>query len=192
MNSILQESVHSEEIKHIWALFQETDRKFQETDRELRKTAREADKRFQKLEKAIGDIAGKWGRFVEGMIVPGMIDLFEKRGIEIERLSQRVKVRKNGDEMEIDIMGVNGSYVVLVEVKSTLSPDDVKEFLEKLEKFRYFFPEYADRNVIGAVAGIVIDGGADKFAYRQGLFVIAQKGENVKILNDKKFRPKEF
>jgi len=38
----------------------------------------------------------------------------------------------------------------------------------------------------------VIDGGADKFAYRQGLFVIAQKGENVKILNDKKFIPKEF
>jgi hypothetical protein len=185
MSGILQGSVHSEEIKHIWALFQET-------DRELRKTAREADKRFQKLEKAIGDIAGKWGRFVEGMIVPGMVALFERRGIDIERLSQRVKVRKNGDEMEIDIMGVNGDYVVLVEVKSTLSPDDVTEFIEKLKKFRYFFPEYADRNVIGAVAGIVIDGGADKFAYRQGLFVIAQKGENVKFLNDRKFKPKEF
>jgi len=79
-----------------------------------------------------------------------------------------------------------------VEVKSTLSPDDVKEFLGKLKGFRGFFPEYAERKVIGAVAGIVMESGADKFAYRQGLFVIAQKGENITILNDSKFIPKEF
>ena len=32
--------------------------------------------------------------------------------------------------------------------------------------------------------------GADKFAYRQGLFVIGQTGETVKILNDKTFKPR--
>jgi len=31
---------------------------------------------------------------------------------------------------------------------------------------------------------------ADKFAYRQGFFVIGQTGETVRILNDKKFKPK--
>ena len=30
----------------------------------------------------------------------------------------------------------------------------------------------------------------DRFAYRQGLFVIGQTGETVKILNDKTFKPK--
>jgi hypothetical protein len=53
-------------------------------------------------------------------------------------------------------------------------------------------PEYADRKVIGAVAGIVIDEDADKFAYRNGLFVMAQSGEAVKILNDEQFRPKHW
>jgi len=66
------------------------------------------------------------------------------------------------------------------------------KYIEKLKDFRRFFPEYADRKVVGAVAGIVIEGGADRFAYRQGMFVIAQKGENVTILNDSKFTPKEF
>ncbi|MGE0082925.1 MAG: DUF3782 domain-containing protein [Desulfococcaceae bacterium] len=185
MREIPQESVHSEEIKQIWAMFHETSREMREGYKELRKLFKETDKR-------IGDLSSKWGRFVEGMVVPGMISLFEKRGIQIERISQRVRVRKQGGEMEIDVLGINGEYAVLVEVKSTLSPEDVNEFIEKLKKFKKFFPEYADRKIVGAVAGIVMESDADKFAYRQGLFVIAQKGGTVKIINDRKFTPKIF
>ncbi|MEZ4526990.1 MAG: hypothetical protein R2941_13825 [Desulfobacterales bacterium] len=199
MRNIPQDSVHAEEIRQIWAMFQETDKKFQETSREMRDGYREMREGYQELRKLfketdrrIGDLSSKWGRFVEGLVVPAMVSLFAKRGIEIERISQRVKVRKKGEEMEVDILGVNGEYAVPVEVKSTLSTDDVKEFIEKLGKFRQFFPEYADRKIVGAVAGIVMDGGADKFAYRQGLFVIAQKGDSVKIINDRKFKPKTF
>jgi len=175
-------------FERVWKMFQETDRKFQETDRKFQET----DRKFQETDKRIGEITGKWGRFVEGMVVPGMIAMFEKRGILIERLFQRVKVRKAARGTEIDILGISGEYAVPVEVKSTLGPDDVKEYIEKLKEFRSFFPEYADRKVVGAVAGIVMESGADRFAYRQGLFVIAQKGENVTILNDSRFIPKEF
>jgi len=206
MREIPQESLHSEEIKQIWAMFHETDRKFHETSREmsegyremregykeLRKLFKETDDRFKETDKRIGEITGKWGRFVEGLVVPGMISLFEKRGIQIERISQRVRVRKQGGEMEIDILGINGEYAVLVEVKSTLSPEDVKEFIEKVKKFKKFFPEYADRKTVGAVAGIVMESDADKFAYQQGLFVIAQKGDSVKIINSSRFKPKIF
>nr|NCQ71668.1 DUF3782 domain-containing protein [Microcystis aeruginosa W13-16]NCQ80640.1 DUF3782 domain-containing protein [Microcystis aeruginosa W13-15]NCQ86995.1 DUF3782 domain-containing protein [Microcystis aeruginosa W13-18]NCR15023.1 DUF3782 domain-containing protein [Microcystis aeruginosa SX13-11]NCR24393.1 DUF3782 domain-containing protein [Microcystis aeruginosa L111-01]NCR28785.1 DUF3782 domain-containing protein [Microcystis aeruginosa LE13-04]NCR45958.1 DUF3782 domain-containing protein [ len=41
-------------------------------------------------------------------------------------------------------------------------------------------------------AGIEIEEGADKYAYRQGLFVLAQRGENVAILNDTEFQPKTW
>jgi hypothetical protein len=40
------------------------------------------------------------------------------------------------------------------------------------------------------VAGIEIEEGADKYAYRQGLFVLAQSGESVAILNSADFQPK--
>jgi len=39
------------------------------------------------------------------------------------------------------------------------------------------------------VGGIAIDEESDKYAYKKGLFVIVESGENVKILNDKKFKP---
>ncbi len=64
--------------------------------------------------------------------------------------------------------------------------------MKQLPLFRNFFPEYGDRKVYGAVAGIVIDEGADRFAYKSGLFVIAQRGEMVEITNDEKFEPREW
>ena len=68
--------------------------------------------------------------------------------------------------------------------------DNVKELIHDLKEFRQFFPEYNQKDLYGAVAGIEIEEGADKYAYRQGLFVLAQAGESVAILNNDQFQPK--
>ena len=166
-------------IQEVWALFKETDKKIAEVS----KTAKLA---FD----SVTALTGKWGRFVEGLIAPGTISMFKERGIEVEKVYQRVKAHKDGKEIEIDILAINKEYAVLIEAKSTLGIEDVNEHIERLKAFKKFFPEYSDRKVIGAVAGIVIEEGADRFSYRQGLFVIGQTGETVKILNDKTFKPK--
>jgi hypothetical protein len=168
--------------------FEETSRRFEETDRQVKETSREV----KEICKRVDGLSSKWGRFVEGLLVPAVERLFKERGITVEKVSQRIKIHKNGDAMEIDIMVINREYVVLIEAKSTLSVENVNEHLEKLARFKSFFPEYADRKVIGAVAGIVIDEGADRYAYKSGLFVIGQSGETVKILNDKKFIPRSW
>ena len=41
----------------------------------------------------------------------------------------------------------------------------------------------------GAVAGIEIDEGVDRFAYQRGLFVIKQTGDTVMIANNSTFQP---
>jgi len=113
--------------------------------------------------------------------------MFKERGIEVEKVFQRVKAHKDGKEIEIDIL--NKEYAILIEAKSSLSISNVNEHIERLKAFKIFFPEYSDRKVVGAVAGITIEEDADKYAYRHGLFVIGQSGETVRILNDKQFRP---
>jgi len=116
--------------------------------------------------------------------------LFQERNIEVDKVYQRVRAHKNGRAMEIDLLVSNEEYAVLVEAKSTLGVDDVKDHLHRLEDFKSLFPEYRDKKIFGAVAGIVIEQGADRFAYRKGLFVLGQSGETVKILNDEQFEPK--
>jgi RecB family endonuclease NucS len=92
--------------------------------------------------------------------------------------------------MEIDILAVDETEVVLVECKSRLSKDDVNDFLEKLSRFKQAFPHYKNYQAYGAVAGIEIDEGVDRYAYKQGLFVIKPSGETVEIINDSGFEPK--
>ena len=197
-----QERSHSDEIREIWKLFRETDRKFEETDRKFEETDRMfklTDRKFEEsaeqikaTQKMVNDLTGKWGKFVEGLVAPGAIRMFRERGLNIERTSQRVIAQKGGENMEIDVLCVNDEDVLAIEVKSTLSVDDVKEHIERLRSFKRFFPEYQEKSVLGAVAGIVFEGGSDKFAYKQGLFVIGQTGETVHILNDERFTPRAW
>jgi hypothetical protein len=126
------------------------------------------------------------------MVGPAVVRLFQERGIDVTQTMSRLKSQRPGAAMEIDIVAVNGSELVAVECKSRLSKDDVNDFLTRLQRFKVAFPQFRDFRIYGAVAGIEIDQGIDAYAYRQGLFVIKQSGETVKIANDTQFQPVGF
>jgi hypothetical protein len=178
----------SQQIKELVASQKENARQFKETEQQFKET----DRKIRETHKQIGDLGGKWGRFVENMVSPACETLFLKRDIPVHQVSQRVKKRLDGKTLEVDVLVTNENHVLVVEVKSSLSVYDVKELIEDLTKFRQFFPEYAHKQLYGAVAGIEIEEGADKYAYRQGLFVLAQAGEAVTILNNEDFQPKSW
>ena len=175
-----------EDRQHFQELERRRDAESQKTEREIR----EVNKQIKEVSKQIGNLGGKWGRFVENMVAPACETLFLKRGIPVHQVSQRVKRRLNGQTLEIDVLVINEDHVLVVEVKSSLGVDNIKELMEDLSQFRLFFPEYSQKQLYGAVAGIEIEEGADKYAYRQGLFVLAQAGEAIAILNNLDFQPK--
>lgn len=75
--------------------------------------------------------------FVSEMVKPRIVKLFKDKGITIKTTSQNI-VGMLGDEnyYEIDLLLINSKIAVAVEVKSSLSVDDVKEHLERLEKIQ--------------------------------------------------------
>lgn len=174
----------------VYVGFKETDKKWQETDRKWQETIARLDKLSRDTDKKIGDLTGKWGQFVEGMVAPAVIRLFAERGIVVTDIARQFERQRGDDGIEIDIFAKNGEYVVLIEVKSTLGVDDVNEHLERMAKFARLFPEYHDLKAVGAVAGIIIPKNVARYAYQQGFFIIAQSGETVTLLNDQKFKPK--
>lgn len=181
---------HAQELRQ---MFQETDRQFKETDLERKKTSQEL-KELGRYLKEVGQrvdgLSSKWGLFVENMVAPACETLFAARGIPVHEVHQRVRRKqKGGRNMEIDILVVNTDAVVLVEVKSTLTVEDVRLHVERLKQFKEFMPLYADFRVFGAVSGIVIDSHADSFARNQGLFVIVQSGDIMKLANEADFTP---
>jgi hypothetical protein len=164
-------------------LFKETREQFKETDR-----------RFKETDKKIGKIAGTLGRFVEGLVEPKLLELFQNRGIEVTEIHHNVEIHRKGmEEAEIDLLLINSDYSIAVEVKTTLKVSDIDDHLMRLEKLKKNpIRSIKGTILLGAVAGIKIESNADKYAYRQGLFVLKQKGEIVEIANDDKFQPKEW
>ncbi len=183
------------ELKDVMMGF-ETMRKDTETRiKESEKTAKELKKVVAGLcetRKTVEALTGKWGNFVVGLVLPATKKMFREKGIVLKNIFKGAESYEDDAKMEIDILAVNGDYVVAIEVKSTLGIDDVNDHLTRLSKFKQAFPTYANRTVIGAVAGIVINEGVDRYAYQKGLFVIGQSGDTVKILNDEKFTPRCF
>jgi hypothetical protein len=193
-------------LEDVWRLFQETDRQIQETGQRLKETdllikqqaqaaerrSQETDRQLKELGKQIGRLGGAWGRFVEDLVAPACEGLFLKRGIPVERVSQRVKRYHQGETLEIDVLVVNQGHVLAVEAKSSLSVEDVKNFIADLNRFGTFFPEYAQDEIYGAVAGIGIESQADVYASRQGLFVLTESGDGIRILNLEGFVPKAW
>ena len=204
-------------LEDFYKIFQESDRQRQETERILRESfqrsqeeadrrAAEADRRAAKADRTmeelkkvvantsreVGNLTSRWGQFVENLVEPGVMRLFQARGIAVKETHPRIKAKRSTVAMEIDILAVDDNVAVAVEVKSRLSTTDVDEFREKLGKFKQAFPAYKNYNIYGAVAGIEIDEGVDRYAYRQGLFVIKQSGETVEIANDETFKPKKW
>jgi len=148
------------------------------------------------FDKKLGELSGSWGKFVAEMVKPKIVELFKEKGIEIETTIQSVEGFKNGQKYyEIDLLLINTNVAVVVEIKSSLSVDDVNEHLERLEKIKKIAPKRIDLSrvtIYGAIAGMIVEGEADKYAYKKGLFVLRQKGNIVEIVNDFKFKPKEW
>ncbi|HIJ83908.1 MAG TPA: hypothetical protein HPQ00_06860 [Magnetococcales bacterium] len=187
--------------------FQETDRKFQEmvredrerraeTDRQIKEVSaqmRETDRKVKEVSRQIGQMGGRLGEFVEGLVAPACKTLFAQRGIPIHKVSRRMEADLPGDRhMEIDLFVVNTDAVSLVEVKSKLTIEDVREHTVRMSEFKEFFPEYADKKAIGAVAGMVVEENVIRFAIRNGLFVMVQAGDSVHLANDEAFVPRTW
>jgi hypothetical protein len=173
----------------------EADRRSAEADRrreEANRTMEELKKQVQETTKAVNNLTTPLCHFIEEMVEPAVVRLFLERGIDVTQTMSRLKSQRPGAAMEIDIVAVNGSELVAVECKSRLSKDDVNDFLARLQRFKVAFPQFREFRIYGAVAGIEIDHGIDAYAYRQGLFVIKQSGETVKIVNDAQFQPVGF
>jgi hypothetical protein len=163
----------------------ESDRRAAEVERSMAELKRTV----ERTSKAVDSLTTPWGRFVEELVEPAVLRLFQEKGIDIKEVYPRARVKRQGIAMEIDILAVDDTELVVVECKSRLSKDDVDEFIEKLTRFKIAFPHYQNYQAYGAVAGIEINEGIDRYAYRKGLFVIKPSGDTVAIINDADFQP---
>ena len=127
------------------------------------------------------EFLGATGHIVEGLASSAVDKIFKEAGLDLLHYGKNIKPRRpelNG-KAEIDVLLGNDLFNVPVEVKADFTKKKVERFVRRMEKFREFFPEYANKEIIAAVAAINYEDGADRLAREEGLLVIRVSSDDV-------------
>jgi hypothetical protein len=182
------------QLKETDRQLKETDLQIKETDRQLKESSRELNEQLQELGRQIGGLGKKFGGFTEGMALPSMEKILRQRfGMEV--VSPRVRVRKDGKELQIDVLayanGATGKAYV-VEVKSHAREESVEQLRAILENFRRFFPEHDNKAIYGILAAVDLSAEMRGRILKAG-FYVARIREDVFALDaPANFKPKAY
>ena len=138
-----------------------------------------------------GDLANKLGTMVEDLVYPSLARIVKERFDQEPRdLVVRFKRRlPDGRREEIDALAVTDELILLNSTKATLRSADVESFVQQIERFREFFPEYAALPVVGLLATLSVDDSVLRYAERSGFLVAAVGEEVMELKNRADFEP---
>ncbi|OQY45563.1 MAG: hypothetical protein B6242_10000 [Anaerolineaceae bacterium 4572_78] len=181
----------------------ESIRTYQERTEELIRVADERSEReireFRKeMRQQWGELSNKMGTIAEDLIAPSIPrvvrDVF---GCDTSNIESAVRVKRihqiTRNNQKFDVVVSCDNYLLINETKSKLKSEYITEFAKKLlPQVHHFFPEHADKHVVGIISSLYVDDSLVKYGERMGLIVLGF-GENVMdVLNSEGFKPKLF
>lgn len=183
--------------------FKETDRRIRENSEQLKETQKQlkgmyaetkemfadttkrVEKMFAETNESIRRVSveflGVTGHIVEGLVSSSTVNIFKEAGYDLHDSGKNLKreLPSENKKIEVDALLSNESVVIPVEVKAHFTKKKVKRFIRKMEMFKKFFPEYADKEVVAAIAAIHYEADADTFAHDEGLLVIRVNSNDI-------------
>ncbi len=98
------------------------------------------------------------------------------------RIKRKHPVRR-GEMMEIDLLAVGPTKLVVIEAKRRIDTEKAAQLRLKAALVTEYFPEYANRQVICAVASVYLDPSVIAFLNREKLYGIAMGDETMQVVN---------
>ncbi len=180
-----------------WRAKVEKEKKERDAEQAARQAAyeeerRQAERRLDRaIHRMIGDGDERFGRLMEALTEGGLPPLLQRAGFDVhdEGVVKRMGV---SNVAEFDLTALGDGVTVVVEVKATLRPEDVRHFVGKMERFRGWFPDSARGALHGAVAYLSATDSAPKMAARRGFLLIRVVGSSASIVNPTGFTPRNF
>ena len=177
MEAVQTQNATPPNFETVWAALQDVAERQKETDRQLKKSARQ-------LNKKLGKLGDRYGEMIEYMVKPKMKKKFRKLGFVFEKTHQQTEIEDENEKIiaEIDLTLENSEKVMLVEVKSKPSTEDITNHIERIKKVRNYADSHGDkRKYLGAIAGMVFNDNEKTFAMKNGFYVIEPSGKTFLI-----------
>jgi hypothetical protein len=167
-----------------------TDRMIAESNIRVEKLIAETKDVVKNLSENIGNVGNRLGSLMELVVVPGVRKEINAHGHDFTRsfANRRFRGGIRGELIaEVDLLLSNGMEAMAVEVKTSLSAEDVRNHLKQLNKLRKHEKDtnLQGKKLYGAMVGVLIDKNAHKQALKNGLYVLEILEEEKKLRTDK-------
>jgi len=134
-------------------------------------------------------ISNKWKRLTNILLDENAIKLFKSKGYSVTSTTEKTICNHFDDRFELEIIVYGKQELFIFCVRPKLHIYDVNEHLSKLPKVKTNMPIYKNYNIHGAVAYLKAHEESDKYAERNGLWVIRAASNKVSIINQANFHP---
>ena len=146
---------------------------------------KEAEYSRRMWEKHFDDRGTRFGEIADYMFAPSLREKFWEMGHNYYIASSNCKINdyNNNIFFAVNVKLENNERAMLIEVRTNLTTEDVKDHIERLEKMRKYADLHDDkRTFLGAVAGAVMTDNIRDYALKQGFYVIEPSGETFNII----------
>jgi hypothetical protein len=156
------------------------------------------DKVAEKLDRVSENVGGlnrSLGELIETLVAARLWEKFPE--YNLARAYRRIPIydEKKVTRTDIDILLVDSDICMAVEVKHELDKmEDVDAHIKRMQLFRKYPPELiGNKQLLGAMAGGVVNPDVKEYAYKSGFFVLELTGESVHLIPPPEgFEPKKW
>jgi hypothetical protein len=165
-----------------------------ETDKQIKETG----KQIKDVNKRMGELSNRFGELAEHLVAPGIARCFNELGYNFDICSPSgikfIDPTTNQYIVQVDLLFENHTTIAAVEVKAKPKVEDVQDHVERIKTYCIERQKRIkeQKNVIGAIAGAIFPDNVKIATLKEGLFVITQSGDTVKINVPENFKPRIF
>jgi hypothetical protein len=189
---IMEEKKRMEEERKKREIEREEEKKRMEEERKKREIEKEEErKREEKFEKQfertwehLGGISRSNGEFCEEYFINCFKENKTFLGEKFDNVLEyhRPLLPKINDEY--DLVMLNGSTVVLIEVKYKAGINDVGKMFSKLTSYRANYPQFNDYKIYLGLASFRFPDAIRERAAAEGVVLIEQRGEKIEVISE--------
>jgi hypothetical protein len=181
-------------FEEVWAMMKETEKQMKENAEEHKETERI----IKELGKQMGDLHNSFGEMAEHLVAPSIHERFNELGYHFSGAAEGgyvVRDISNGKTLaQVDILLINDDYLMAVEVKATVRPQDIEHHIKRIEILKeHWKKQHHDTRIIrGAIAGAIFGNAEKQAVIEAGFYALVQSGDTMKMEIPEDFVPREF
>jgi hypothetical protein len=171
----------------VWSAIMKTEANLDRLEEKIDRLTANVDRVTSKVDRVSENVGGlnrSVGELVETLIAARLWEKFPE--YDLKRAYQRIPVydEKFVRRTDIDVLLVNNDMCMIVEVKRELDRmQDVDDHIKRMQLIRQHPPEQiGNKQLLGAMAGGVVDPNVKELAYKSGFFVLELTGESVHLI----------